>query len=207
MIEAAVADASVAVKWVIGEAGEDAAAWLATRRLSAPDILLADCASALWAKVRRREIDEDEAIAALVALGDAPVVMTAVPALVADALRLALLLAHSICDCLYLALSLQTRTPLVTADRRFAATDMPGLLLMCCGWTMPSDRDGLGPVARGSVPRPGPIATGPGVAGRVGAAMLAKVSKMWLTEPAMARSSARRSRVAAGGGPDRGGSR
>jgi predicted nucleic acid-binding protein len=121
MIEAAVVDASVAVKWVIGEAGEDAAVRLATRSLSAPDILLAECASALWAKVRRREIVEAEAEAALAALGDAPVVMTAVPALVADALRLGLLLGHPIYHCLYLALSLQTRTPLVTADRRFAA--------------------------------------------------------------------------------------
>jgi predicted nucleic acid-binding protein len=120
MIEAAVIDASVAVKWVIGEAGEEAAARLSTRSLSAPDILLAECASALWAKVRRREMDEDEASAALVVLAAAPVVMTAVPILVADALRLAFLLAHPIYDCLYLALSLQTRTPLVTADRRFA---------------------------------------------------------------------------------------
>jgi predicted nucleic acid-binding protein len=120
MIEAAVVDASVAVKWVIGEPGEDAAARLATRSLSAPDILLAECASALWSKVRRREIDEDEATAALVALADAPVVMTATPVLVADALRLAVLLAHPIYDCLYLALSLQTRAPLVTADRHFA---------------------------------------------------------------------------------------
>ena len=119
MIDAAVVDASVAVKWVIGEAGEEAAARLAARSLSAPDILLAECASALWAKVRSREIAEDEASAALSALGAAPVVMTAVPILVADALRLAFLLAHPIYHCLYLALSLQTQTPLVTADRRF----------------------------------------------------------------------------------------
>jgi len=58
---------------------------------------------------------------ALAALGDAPVVMTAVPILVADALRLAFLLAHPIYDCLYLALSVQTGTPLVTADSRFIA--------------------------------------------------------------------------------------
>ncbi len=43
------------------------------------------------------------------------------PTLVADALRLGLLLEHPIYDCLYLALSLQTGTPLVTADRRFLA--------------------------------------------------------------------------------------
>jgi predicted nucleic acid-binding protein len=65
MIEAAVVDASVAVNWVIGEAGGDAAAPLAGTHLSAPDILLAECGSALWAKARRGEIAEDEAVSAL----------------------------------------------------------------------------------------------------------------------------------------------
>jgi predicted nucleic acid-binding protein len=36
-------------------------------------------------------------------------------------LRLALLIGHPIHDCLHLALNLQTRSPMVTADRRFAA--------------------------------------------------------------------------------------
>ena len=121
MIEAAVVDASVAIKWVIGEAGAEAAARLAGRALSAPDILLAECGSALWAKSRRAEIGRDEALLALEALSRAPVVMTPVPVLATDALRLALLIGHPIYDCLYLALSLQTHTPLVTADRRFAA--------------------------------------------------------------------------------------
>jgi predicted nucleic acid-binding protein len=48
-------------------------------------------------------------------------VLTAMSVVTADALRLALLLAHPIYDCLYLALALQTHTPLVTADRRFVA--------------------------------------------------------------------------------------
>ena len=121
MIDAAVVDASVAIKWVIGEAGAEAAARLAGRALSAPDILLAECGSALWAKSRRAEIGRDEALLALEALSRAPVVMTPVPVLATDALRLAVLIGHPIYDCLYLALSLQTHTPLVTADRRFAA--------------------------------------------------------------------------------------
>ena len=71
--------------------------------------------------VRRGEIGQNEALSALAALRRAPVVLTPVPVLVTDALRLALLLGHPIYDCLYLALSLQTRSPMVTADRRFAA--------------------------------------------------------------------------------------
>ena len=120
MIEAAVVDASVAIKWVIGEAGAEAAAKLAGSQLSAPDILLAECGSALWAKARRGEITDDEALSALAALRRAPVVLTPAPVLAADALRLALLIGHPIYDCFYLALSLQTKAPMVTADRRFA---------------------------------------------------------------------------------------
>ncbi len=85
MIEAAVVDASGAIKWVIGEA----AAKLAGSQ-------------------------------ALAAQRRAPVVLTPVPVLVADALRLALLIGQPIYDCLYLALSLQTKASMVTADRRFA---------------------------------------------------------------------------------------
>ena len=121
MIDAAVVDASVAIKWVIAEGDDDAALRLRDLMLSAPDLLLAQCGSALWAKVRRREIEEDEAIMALAALSEAPIVLTPIPFVTADALRLALLIGHPIYDCLYLALALQTQVPLVTADRRFAA--------------------------------------------------------------------------------------
>jgi len=89
MIEAAVVDASAAVKGVIGEAGGNAAAQLAGTHLSAPDILLAECGSALWVKARRGEIGQDEAMSALGALRRAPVVLTPVPVLATDALRLA----------------------------------------------------------------------------------------------------------------------
>ena len=72
-------------------------------------------------EARRGEIAEDEAVSTLAALRRAPVVLTPIPVLVTDALRLALLIGHPIYDCLYLALSLQTRSPMVTGDRRFAA--------------------------------------------------------------------------------------
>lgn len=91
------------------------------RSAEAEHILLAECGSALWVKARRGEIGQDEAMSALGALRRAPVVLTPVPVLVTDALRLALLIGHPIYDCLYLALSLQTRSAMVTADRRFAA--------------------------------------------------------------------------------------
>lgn len=114
-----IVDASVALKWVIADSGEEVALRLRDATLGAPEILLVECGSALWAKVRRREIDEDEANDALASLRAAPVVLTVLSDLLSDALHLAFLLTHPIYDCLYLALAVQTGTPVVTADRRF----------------------------------------------------------------------------------------
>jgi predicted nucleic acid-binding protein len=115
-----IVDASVAVKWVVDEEGSDAAAALADRELAAPEILLGECANALWAKSRLREITPSEASERLDVLCGAPVELVAVAMLVQDALRLALLLDHPVYDCLYLALALQREIPLITADRRCA---------------------------------------------------------------------------------------
>ncbi len=48
MIEAAIVDASVAVKWVVQEPGSDRARWLAKAKLEAPDLLSTECANVLW---------------------------------------------------------------------------------------------------------------------------------------------------------------
>ena len=56
LVDHAIVDASVAVKWVVPEIGSDQAAALATYRLSAPDLLDAECANVLWVKVTRAEI-------------------------------------------------------------------------------------------------------------------------------------------------------
>ncbi|HXM70340.1 MAG TPA: hypothetical protein VN970_04350 [Thermoanaerobaculia bacterium] len=42
-----VVDASVALKWVIDEEGSEAASALAAESLSAPSLILAECANAL----------------------------------------------------------------------------------------------------------------------------------------------------------------
>ena len=56
MIEAAVIDACVAVKWVIQEAGSEEARRLFSARLEAPDLLLVECANILWKKASLRDI-------------------------------------------------------------------------------------------------------------------------------------------------------
>jgi predicted nucleic acid-binding protein len=58
----AVIDASIAIKWVIGEAGSVAAlSLLDNRRLVAPDLLMPECANILWKKKVRAELSPDEA--------------------------------------------------------------------------------------------------------------------------------------------------
>jgi len=56
-----VVDASVALKWVIPEVGAEAALALrAADRLIAPDLIVAECANALWKMVSRGEMSPEE---------------------------------------------------------------------------------------------------------------------------------------------------
>ena len=59
-----VIDASVAIKWIVQEAGTEEAVLVRRRPLSAPDLLIAECANILWKKVRQNELTEAEAILA-----------------------------------------------------------------------------------------------------------------------------------------------
>jgi predicted nucleic acid-binding protein len=60
-VTAFVIDASVAIKWVIDEPGTQQALLLRQHPLSAPDLLVPECANILWKKVRRQELTRDEA--------------------------------------------------------------------------------------------------------------------------------------------------
>jgi predicted nucleic acid-binding protein len=115
-----VVDASVALKWVIDEEGSEAAGELAGDPLSAPSLLLAECANALWAKAQRREVTPQEVFERLDLLRSAPVLLVPIGDLVEDATRLAIDLGNPVYDCLYLALAMRQGARLVTADRRLA---------------------------------------------------------------------------------------
>ncbi len=118
-MSAVVVDANVALKWVVTEEGSEAAAELASQELIAPAILLGECANALWAKVRRRELSAGEALERLAALQTVPVELVSLDSFAGEALGLALQLEHPVYDCLYLALALQRDLLLITADGRF----------------------------------------------------------------------------------------
>ena len=117
-----VVDASVAVKWLVGEEySEQATALLhGGSTFVAPALVFAEAANALWAMHRRGDIAADDLAEAVETLRAAPISLpVSMPQLAAAAARLAVDLDHPVYDCFYLALSVQTQYPVVTADARF----------------------------------------------------------------------------------------
>ena len=123
-----VIDASVAIKWVVGEPGTDEALSLRRHNLYAPDLLVAECANVLWKKVRRTELYPDEANAAAQLLERADLQLEPSRRLLRRATELAIYLNHPAYDCLYLALAESLACDFVTADARLreraATTDI-----------------------------------------------------------------------------------
>jgi predicted nucleic acid-binding protein len=97
----------------------EALALLKRAKLSAPDFLLAECANALWKKVRKNEFTRGEALVAARLLESSEVELVSTRALVQAATRIAIELNHPAYDCLYLALALAHHTDFATADDRF----------------------------------------------------------------------------------------
>jgi predicted nucleic acid-binding protein len=126
-----VIDASVAIKWVVEEEGTPRALSLRCHSLSAPDLVMAECANILWKKVHRKELTADEAQICAGLLAHADIELLPMRSLTPHAMRLASRLDHSAYDCMYLAVSILTRRPFVTADlrlvRKMAAEREPGV--------------------------------------------------------------------------------
>ncbi|MBM3602085.1 MAG: type II toxin-antitoxin system VapC family toxin [Alphaproteobacteria bacterium] len=116
-----VVDASVAIKWVIPGDGSIRAAALRSRRLFAPDLLLAECAQTLWREFRRRALSRDDVFRSFLTLRQAPISWTPTGDLVGDAIAIATVLNHSVYDCVYVALARSLSTPLVTVDAKLVA--------------------------------------------------------------------------------------
>jgi predicted nucleic acid-binding protein len=116
--EQLVVDASVAIKWVVAEAGTERAIALRLHRLIAPDLLFAECANVLWRKLQRREITEDEAVIAAQTLEQADFVVVSARRYMARAVAIAAALDHPAYDAIYLAVAEAFGLRLVTADDR-----------------------------------------------------------------------------------------
>ena len=124
MPETFVLDCSVAAKWVLPEPGRASALALFERYaageilLIAPDILLAEFASLVAKRNRRKQISESQAHNAFALMIKSAPRLYEIRPLLSCALDLSLQHHMSLRDCLYLALALEYDCPLLTADGR-----------------------------------------------------------------------------------------
>jgi predicted nucleic acid-binding protein len=116
-----VVDASVALKFVTQEPGNDAALALlaAPDPLIAPDWLLVECASGLSKKVLASGLPQSQAVTSFAALPEFFSRLHPASELMGSSLDLSFQLRHAVYDCLYLALALREDAMLITADMKF----------------------------------------------------------------------------------------
>ena len=116
--ERLVVDASIAIKWVITEAGSDRAVILLDHGLVAPDLLFAECANILWRKWRYGLVTEQEAGIAARTLEQADIAVVPTRGYLARAVEIAAELDHPASDAIYLAVAEAFGLRMTTADHR-----------------------------------------------------------------------------------------
>ncbi len=125
-----VLDASVAIKWAMPIAREpltDESLRLLKRYVASevefivPDVFWAEVGNVLWKGTRQRRWRQDqaEAVAAELKARDFATVSSVI--LLPEALRIAFAYDRSVYDCLYVALAVQSKTNVITADERLAS--------------------------------------------------------------------------------------
>ena len=116
-----VVDASVAVKWFVGEEGSDAAKLLrdGKHEIFAPRLMATEIGNALRHKTLLGNLERNKAEELAEGIPHISVSWIMDEILSVDAVRLALVLNATVPDCLYLALAEVIGATLVTADLRF----------------------------------------------------------------------------------------
>jgi predicted nucleic acid-binding protein len=112
-----VVDASVVMKWYVHEPARDRALGLVGTDLAAPDMLLAEVANATAKKVRRGEMDAEQAALVLPQVRKAVVLLPS-GSLAEAVLATAMDLRHPAYDCFFLIAAEHLDAALVTADER-----------------------------------------------------------------------------------------
>jgi predicted nucleic acid-binding protein len=124
-----VVDASVAAKWFLPAEGEtltDEALQLLRRytagniRLIVPDIFWAEFANILWKAVRRGRWTKTAADTALAAMKERKLPTVPSLELLEEAFAIARAFERSVYDSLYVALAINSKAQLLTADERLA---------------------------------------------------------------------------------------
>jgi predicted nucleic acid-binding protein len=120
-----VVDSCVVIKWILPEPGRTDAVRLldafeaGAEDLIAPQLLMDEIASALSKRCRRRQLTARQAAGAFRMLELRHPLLVAGPALITSAFALSIRHQLSYWDSVYLALAIERRCDLVTADRRF----------------------------------------------------------------------------------------
>jgi predicted nucleic acid-binding protein len=118
-----VVDASVAMKWVLDEAGDVEARALIERDepLIAPDLITAEVTNAAWRRFLKGDIPLRQAVLISLEVPRVFAELFTLAPLASRALEIAAELRHPAHDCFYLALAESEDALLVTADRRLIA--------------------------------------------------------------------------------------
>jgi predicted nucleic acid-binding protein len=116
-----VIDASTVIRATVGGSAAARDALVRGGTLLAPDLIYAECVSALVLYCRAGQLSPDQAEAVLSVILDLPLDVETSPAVVGAALTIALERGISAYDACYVALAEAADAPLVTADRRLAA--------------------------------------------------------------------------------------
>lgn len=116
-----VIDSSIALQWVLPEAGAEVALrYVRAEGVVSPDILLVETANVLAKKVRSRDMTSPEAIGALALVKSGVLRLFHSEPLIQRALELSVELSHPVYDCIFLACAEQQQCKLVTRDAPFA---------------------------------------------------------------------------------------
>jgi predicted nucleic acid-binding protein len=118
-----VVDASVAIKWFLGEIHSEAATRLvdSSVQLSAPDLIGPEFGNILWKKIRRNEITRSDASRILAGFQAIDIEVYPSADLLPFALEIAAELDRTVYDSLYLALAIAQDCQLVSADQKFVS--------------------------------------------------------------------------------------
>jgi predicted nucleic acid-binding protein len=124
-----VLDASVAAKWMLPPTGEllrpeairllDAYA-AGEVNLIVPDIFWAECGNIVWKAVRQRRLERAVAELEMQSLMRRNIPTVPSAKLLLEAVSIAFNFGRSVYDCLYVALAVQEKKELITADERLA---------------------------------------------------------------------------------------
>jgi len=86
--------------------------------LLAPGMIIEEVGNVIWKKFRRKEIDENEASQLLTDFLHLPFQITPSSYLIESALEIAMEKDRTVYDSLYVALAVETKSTMITADKR-----------------------------------------------------------------------------------------